>query len=70
MTTIYTTQRCLTVEEDYDTIWAVLTSPNKGFFEFTEVRTHTPHSHPLESTISKRKVSIQTDHIVEFAEND
>ena len=65
MTTVYTTQRCLTVEEDYDTIGNALIFPNNELLELTEVMTHYSEFPQLETTVTKRKVLIQKQHIVE-----
>lgn len=39
MTTVYTTQRCITVEEDYETICKALIYHNNELLELTEVLT-------------------------------
>jgi hypothetical protein len=65
MTTIYTTQRCFTVEEDYDTIGKALIYPNTELLELTEVMTHHSEFPQFETTVTKRKVLIQKQYIVE-----
>jgi hypothetical protein len=65
MTTIYTTQRCFTVEEDYDTIGKALIYPNNELLELTEVMTHHSEFPQFETTVTKRKVLIQKQYIVE-----
>jgi hypothetical protein len=67
MTTIYTTQRCLTVEEDYETISHALDDEKYNLLELTEVIT-THYEFPESKTsVSKRKVLIQKRHIVEVS---
>jgi hypothetical protein len=65
MTTIYTTQRCLTVEEDYTTIGAALIDERNEFLELTEIMTHYPEFPGNEPTVNKRKVLITKRYIVE-----
>lgn len=64
MTTIYTTQRCLTVEEDYYFISEALIFPNSELLELTEVMTHYSEFNN-KTTVNKRKVLIQKQYIVE-----
>lgn len=68
MTTIYTTQRCLTVEESYEAISKAMIYPNE-ILEFTEVLTTHSEFPKLETLTTKRKVLIQKRYIVEVVSN-
>ena len=65
MTTIYTTQRCLTVDEDYDTITKAMILPHNEFLELTEVMIHYSEYQQTITETTKRKVLIQRLYIVE-----
>lgn len=66
MTTIYTTQRCLSVEEDYITIGKALADEKNNLLELTEIITHHSEFPNFETTVCMRKVLIQTRYIVEI----
>lgn len=68
--TVYTTQRCITVEEDYEAIIKVLLFPKCKFLELTEVITYYSDFPQTEPTIVKRKVFIQKQHIIEVIGQD
>ena len=65
MTTIYTTKRTLTVEEDYKTIADAMIYPNNELLELTEVITEFLPYPVYETIVTKRKVLIQKQYIVE-----
>ena len=65
MVSIYTTQRCLQVEESYDVIANALIDEKNTLLELTEVMTNTSDFPTLETLTNKRKVLIQKKYIVE-----
>ena len=65
MTSIYTTQRCFQVEEDYLTISNALVDEKNNLLELTEVMTHYSDFPDFKTEINKRKVLIQKRYIVE-----
>lgn len=69
MTTVYTTQRCLTVEEDYQTIGNALIFPNNELLELTEVITSYQEFPEFKVHTMKRKVLIQKQYIVEVVDS-
>jgi hypothetical protein len=65
MVSIYTTQRCLQVEETYEVIANALIDEKNNLLELTEVMTHTSDFPNFEIHTNKRKVLIQKKYIVE-----
>ncbi len=65
MVSIYTTQRCFQVEEDYSTIANALVDEKNNLLELTEVMTHHSEFPEFKTKISKRQVLIQKRYIVE-----
>jgi hypothetical protein len=65
MVSIYTTQRCLQVEETYDVIANALIDEKNNLLELTEVMTPTYDFPNFETHTNKRKVLIQKKYIVE-----
>jgi len=65
MVSIYTTQRCLQVEETYEVIAYALIDEKNNLLELTEVMTHTSEFPNFETYTNKRKVLFQKKYIVE-----
>lgn len=65
MVSIYTTQRCLQVEETYEVIASALIDEKNNLLELTEVMNHTSDFPNFKTHTNKRKVLIQKKYIVE-----
>lgn len=70
MTIIYTTKRCITVEEPFDCVVSRANLALEGlkFIQLTEVTTSHGAFPTFEVTTKKRQVVIQIRHIVEIIE--
>ena len=65
MVSIYTTQRCLQVEETYEVIANALIDEKNNLLELTEVMNHTSDFPNFKTHTNKGKVLIQKKYIVE-----
>jgi hypothetical protein len=66
MTTVYTTQRCLTVKESYELIADCLARKEQTLIELTEVLTYYEEFPDYKEIRTERKVLIKTQYIVEI----
>jgi hypothetical protein len=67
MTTVYTTQRCISVKENYELIAECLEKKEQRLIELTEILVHSSEFPEFKTNTSERKILIQTQYIVEVA---
>ena len=65
MTTVYTTQRCISVKENYELIAGCIERKEQRLIELTEILTHSSDFPDFKTNTSERKILIQMKYIVE-----
>ena len=65
MTTVYTTQRCISVKESYELIAECLGRKEQRLIELTEILVYSSEFPEFKTNSSERKILIQTQYIVE-----